>query len=190
MQARLTPTLVTATTSALLEEAVTLEQARKACHVEHTEDDTEIAGHLRAAMEWLQPPTGWLGRSMLTQTLRLDMPAWLRCSIELPAGPIVSISSVKYFDADNAEQTLAGANYFQDGDALVFVDAFTEPTLYRRPGAVRIEYIAGYTAAAMPAPLKNALLQLTAHFYQHRGDTEAAIPPTVYDLCAPFRRYR
>lgn len=184
---RLAPSLVTATTDALIEEAVTIEEARKACHVEHTEDDAEIKGYVRTAFEWLQPPSGWLGRSVLTQTLRLDLAGWHLTPLDLPAAPVASISSIKYFDTDNAEQTLDSGAYFLDGATVLWTASFNEPAVYDRPSAVRITYVAGYAADALPRPIKQGILQLTAHLYQHRGDAPEEMPPTVQALLMPFR---
>jgi uncharacterized phiE125 gp8 family phage protein len=54
---------------------------------------------------------------------------------------------------------------------------------------LRIDYTAGFgaTADAVPAPLKEAVLALAAHAYEHRG--EGAPPLGVADpWLAAFRR--
>lgn len=169
---------------------VTIEAARKACRVDTTDDDDEIEGYIDVAVSWLQPPTGWLGRSLLECTLRLDLPGWPRCVMELPAGPVRAIEHIKYFDDDNAEQTLSSGAYLLDGDALVWTDAFAEPSLYSRPGAVRITYNAGYANAdALPAALKQGVLLLVAHLYEHRGDVSEDLPAAVQALLMPFKRW-
>lgn len=45
-----------------------------------------------------------------------------------------------------------------------------------------------------PAPLITAVLQLTAHFYEHRdpvitGDKPYALPLNVFDLVGPYRDF-
>lgn len=184
---RRVPVVTTAATAEALAAWVSIDAARKACHIDHTDDDAEIASYLRAAFDWLQPPEGWLGRSTLTQDLRLDLAGWPLTPMELPAGPVASIASIKYFDDDNAEQTLSVSHYFLDGDVLLWKASFPEPALYERPGAVRIAYSAG--EAKPPETIKTALLQLTAHFYQHRGDTGQGLPDSASALLSPFRRY-
>ena len=127
-------------------------------------------------------------RALVRQTLRLSMPsfpvsndAWvssvsrnsLTRVIRLPRPPIASVTSVTYFDGDNAQQTLADSNYYLTDEQvpeLRFTTSFSTPTLYDRPDALRVTYLAGYTpegsppttqaeyAAAVPAALKDAIL--------------------------------
>lgn len=183
----LAPSLITPAAS----RPVTTEAARKACRVDHTDDDGEIETYIDVAVSWLQPPTGWLGRSLLECTLRLDLPGWPHCVIELPAGPVRAITSVKYFDDDNVEQLLDSGDYFLDGDALVWSEAFCEASLYNRPGAVRITYTAGYADGdALPAALKQGVLLLVAHLYEHRGDVSEELPASVQALLMPYKRWR
>jgi uncharacterized phiE125 gp8 family phage protein len=90
--------------------------------------------------------------------------------VELRRPPLISVSSVKYYDDDNVLQTVAAENYFVVTGLvprLQFTAAFAFPTLYVRADAVRIEYIAGYPvpegeapdlAANVPASIKDAIL--------------------------------
>jgi uncharacterized phiE125 gp8 family phage protein len=175
---------------------VSVEDARAHLVLDHREDDTLLAGYLRTALDWLTPPRGWIGRSLMRQTLRLDMPTWCLRPIELPAPPLVSVTSIKYFDADNAEQTLDPTCYLLDEDTLVWTRHFTEPALYERPFAVRITYLAGFeNAAAMPAAIKTGVLQLVSHWYENRDAVATAgalsvLPLGAEDLLATARIYQ
>ncbi|MGE0828947.1 MAG: head-tail connector protein [Hyphomonadaceae bacterium] len=172
---------------------VSVDDARRHCAVDHADDDAQIEGFIRAALDWVQPPIGFLGRSIMRQTLRLDLPCWPYEPLQLPAGPIDAVMSVKYFDPDNAEQTLDEANYFLDEDTLLWTAAFSEPALYLRPGAVRITYTAGYESAdAIPAPIVLALKMCVAHWYENREIVASQgelnmIPLGAQDLLAPYR---
>ncbi len=60
-----------------------------------------------------------------------------------------------------------------------------------------IAFTAGYGPAAsdVPAPVRQALLLLVAHWYEHRepieiGSSATAIPQTVSDLLMPHRGVR
>lgn len=164
---------------------VSVDEARAHLILDHRDDDTLLAGFIRTALDWLTPPSGWLGRSLMRQTLRLDMPTWCFRPIELPAPPIVSVTSIKYFDAVNAEQTLDPSDYFLDEDTLLWGATFTEPQLYARPYAVRITYLAGYeNAAALPPAIKAGLLQLVAHWYENRDAVSTLGPLNVLPLGA------
>lgn len=163
---------------------VSLDEARGFARVSHTEDNTLIGDLLQTAFDWLQPPFGCLRMSLATQTLRLDLPCWPTWArwrsqhrLELPAGPVQSVASVKYFDENNVDQTVSPAEYFLDNDVLMFAETFNEPSLYDRPSAVRIEYDAGYAdAAAVPEMVKTAIKQCVAHWYENREAVQAIGP--------------
>jgi uncharacterized phiE125 gp8 family phage protein len=148
-------------------------------------DDSRLARHITAARHHVEVMSR---RALIQQTLRLSMPtfpvsndAWVISSnrntltriIRVPRPPIVSIVSATYFDGDNALQTIDPASYYLTDEQvpeLRFTSSFTAPTLYDRPDAVRVNYIAGYTpegsppvtqaeyAAAVPGALKDAIL--------------------------------
>lgn len=69
--------------------------------------------------------------------------------IELLPCPLISVSSVKYYDVDNAEQTLVEntdyeADVHSEPGRLVPYYGMVWPDTYPRKNAVTIEYIAGY----------------------------------------------
>lgn len=167
---------------------VSLDEACAACRVDHIDDNAEIEGYIETAVQWLQPPLGWLRRSMLQQTLRLELRNWPCHEFELKAGPVSEITGITYFDSLNAEQTLDPSSYFLDGDALVFGRFFWPPITYCRPGAVRITYVAGYAdAQSLPRPIRSAVLAIVAHLYTNRGDVGVSMPTQVEELLAPLR---
>jgi uncharacterized phiE125 gp8 family phage protein len=62
---------------------------------------------------------------------------------------------------------------------------------------IEINLTAGFgaTAAAVPAPIRQALLMLVAHWYEHRDPIEigaeaTVIPTGVSELMQPWRRAR
>ncbi|MGL5934252.1 MAG: head-tail connector protein [Cetobacterium sp.] len=97
-----------------------------------------------------------------TWRLRLDsFTAQAQCGcgegIALLWPPVTAVASVKYYDTAGAEQTLASGAYVVDAHsepARVVPAVGTQwPATQARPGAVTIEYAAGYGAAA-PATVK------------------------------------
>jgi uncharacterized phiE125 gp8 family phage protein len=70
--------------------------------------------------------------------------------------------------------------------------------IWPQPGqaanGIEIDFTAGYgdAAADVPAPMRQALLLLVAHWYEHRcpievGAPDMVIPAVVSDLLAPYR---
>lgn len=117
---------------------------------------------------------------------------------ELPHPPGLSVTSIKYFDADDTQQILSTDDYdtdFQSEPARVVEDpAATWPTVFDKINAVELIYKAGYgtTAADVPEQLKLAIKLLAAHWYEHRepvvlGVTTNSVPLTVESLLMHYR---
>lgn len=189
-------------TVAPTETPVTLAEAK--AHVrasEFDDDDAFITALIDAATAHVDGYTGILGRALVTQTWRHDFCEWPADGVlRLPLAPVASITSVKYSDADNAEQTVtASGNYALLADArgpfARFTSGFTAPALYdERQDRVRVTYVAGYGAAtAVPAAIKAAMLLMIGHWYRSReavvvGQTPADLPMGVDALLTPYRR--
>lgn len=180
----MTPRIVTPGTT-----PVSRDDAKTFCDVQHDEDNGDIDSFLATALAWLQPPFGILRLSIARQTLRLDLPCWPG-PIELPAGPVDSITSVKYFDTTNVEQTIDGSSYFLDNDTLMWADTFAAPAVYTRPSAVRITYLTGFEI--LPDVVKTAILMCVKHWYDNRDAVMAVgalnmMPLGVDDLLHSYR---
>lgn len=185
----LVPSVVTKATAI----PVSVDECKKHGNITATDDDALIADFLQTAFDWLQPPDGVLRVSIATQTLRLSLPCWPSRRIELPAGPVQQIVSVRYFDQNNADVLLSSSEYFQDRDWLQFAETFTAPSLFERPSAVRIEYDAGFASpAATPAFVKSAIKMLVANWYEQREAVSivgplSLMPLGVDDLIGVYR---
>jgi uncharacterized phiE125 gp8 family phage protein len=173
----------------------TVADARAFCRIRHTGEDALLGSLIKTAHAWLQPPVGFLGRSVMEQTLRADYPSFPLRSVRLEAPPVTSITSVKYFDAANAEITVDPASYFLDGDMLVMAQGFVAPTVYRRPFAVRVTYVAGVSDPDdLPAPIVQAMKQCVSHWYENRDAVAVVgalnmIPMGAKDLLSPYKLY-
>lgn len=116
----------------------------------------------------------------------------------LPASPLVSVSSIKYTDQNNVEQTLSTSNYAVDTASSPgrwrFTGAATVPGVYDSPNAVRVRYIAGFGAAgatdggqsAVPENLKAAVKFKLQQLWE-RGENAEALDPIIDEICASYR---
>lgn len=175
-------------------EPVTLAQVYLQLRLDYTVDsspsetshpmDPVLTGNIRTAREQVERISR---RSLIEQTLRLSMPAfpaatacewWPTASavprrIKLIRPPLIRVTSVRYFDAENVLRTIDPADYYVTDDLvpeLRFVTGFARPVTYDRPDALRVEYVAGYLgtgsppttqaelAANVPQALKDAVL--------------------------------
>ncbi|MBA5779492.1 phage head-tail connector protein [Stappia sp. F7233] len=177
---------------------VSLAEAKSHLRVEFDDDNELINSLVLAAVAHLEGWNGVLGRCLVTQIWRQDFGAWGNGCLRLPFPDVTSVT-VKYFDRDNAEQTVPAEQFeiLEDarGAFLRFIDAFAGPSLYEdRSDPVQVSFAAGYgDAAAVPQSIKQAMLLLIGHWYENReavniGNITSVLPMAVDALLAPHRR--
>ena len=178
-------------------EPVSLAEAKLHLRVDHADEDVMILSLIAAARLHLEHV---LGRAFITQAwlyLFDDWPAGY--AVNLPLAPIQSIVSVKVYDEADVATTLSPSFYLLDGLSVPPRLVRRSPSAFPRPGrianGVEVSFIAGHgsLASEVPAPLRQAILLLVAHWYEHRQPVEIGIeretlPVAVLDLVAPFRR--
>lgn len=162
-------------------EPVTLTEAKAHLRVDISDDDDLIAAQIMAARHYVEQ---WTGRKLVEQTLetRLDCFPIAR-PITLPCGPVRSITSVDYIDADGALQTWAPSQYQADTVSLLarIKPAYGKTYPVTRVGdlgAVRITYVAGYAPSSdsptdyaenVPPLAKSAIKLLLTALYENRS---------------------
>ena len=161
--------------------------------VTHTDEDTLIAGRIKAARRWCER---YCRRGFMTQTLRLrldEFPDDDDGLIRLPFGTTASVSSITYVDFEGATQTLAADRYQTDLDTVPARIApaygYIWPATRCQMAAVTVTYVVG--AATADDDVKAAILLVMADLYENR---EASIigasyvaNPAVLSLLAPHR---
>ena len=137
------------------------------------------------------------GRALMPQTWELALDEFDDV-IELPKPPFVSITTVKYLDADGVLQPLASSSYLLDdyGVPARIMPAFgaSWPSTRRQANAVLIRYAAGYADAnAVPHPIKSWMLLRIGTLYENReslvkGTTSQELANSFVDrLLDPYR---
>ena len=176
-----TLTRITAPTAA----PITLAEAKAQARVDHDDEDLLIQHTIDAATAWLDGPAGILGRCLVTQSWQMGLDA-VTGPILLPF-PDSEIDSAVFTDAVGGELDY---QLSQQDQRLLF-----RPLAgFGRPAT--ITFTAGYGAPAdVPAAIRQAMLLLIAHWYEHReavslGADGTALPMAVDALLAPYRRVR
>jgi len=172
-------------------EPITSTEAKVHLRVDHTDEDSLIAILIQAARETVEQRTG---RSLITQSRTIKMDYFPQTNtIQIPYGPLISVTSVKYYDEDNVQQTMSASLYevdtYSNVPRIVVTDSW--PATYDKINAVEIIYSAGYGAAGsnVPKPLKQAMYLILGHLYENReqvGTISYEIPFGAEVLMSPY----
>jgi len=153
-------------------EPISLSEVKAHVRVDSTDDDTLLTGLIAAAVAHLDGQ-GVLGRAMITQSWS----QWVSQSpgvVRLTVGPFQSLTSVEYYDVDNALQTgtLTDFEIRLDGDFVLVKpkEDHVWPHAYIRQDAIKITYVAGFgdAAADVPQSVRQAMLLMIGHWYENR----------------------
>jgi uncharacterized phiE125 gp8 family phage protein len=167
--------------------------------VDTTADDDSIKGIIAAATQLLDGRDGFLGRALMPQTWRLEVPEFPEFPdcIEIPLPPLIRVSGITYLDTDGVEQTLASTVYRvvdrgSDRSRIMLAVEQTWPSIYEGyPDAVRITFDCGYQDLQSPAnnpipePIQQAIMVLAQSLYDRPGQED--IPQVVRSLLASYR---
>lgn len=177
--------------------SVSLADAKEHCRVDDNDSDDYITDLIQAAASRLDGCSGILGRCLITQTWQMTYDAF-SSDLKLPF-PVQSISSLKYYDQNNDEQTVATSDYelvkIGSQNFIRFISTYQFPTLYDyRTDRVSVLAVAGYgsNATDVPNELNHAIKMLVAHWYENRdavvpGMAAAPLPMGFDAIIEPFR---
>lgn len=175
-------------------EPVSLDEAKAHLKVDSTAEDALIASLItaaRARAEW------HTGRALVTQSWTLWLDAWPGGGIvEIPLPPLQSVTQVALYALDDTMSVLDPALYQVDAASaparLAQKNCFPPlVTNLRAVNAAAVSFTAGYGAAdAVPQLIKEAILQIVADLYTHRGDEADIVSPAAGTLLAPYRIFR
>jgi len=152
--------------------------------IEGSDDDNLIAMLIVRATNYAED---YMRRQIMPQTWTYYFDSFdpIIC---INASPVVSVS-IKYDDADDAEQTLDSAEYYADTKAYpVAITAVSSwPTTKAKPNAVRVSLVCGYADAnSVPESIKAGVLLLIGHFYEDR-EGAAEIPGSAHMMLDKYR---
>jgi uncharacterized phiE125 gp8 family phage protein len=155
-----------------------------------TTHETKLQRFLEAARERVESDTNY---AMISQTYTLSLDEFPKTDIEIPIRPLSSVSSITYYDEDNAQQTLSTDVYAVDlSRRIVHLKYDKEwPETVETRNAVTVTFHAGYgSASAVPRLFKQLILLQVALSFEDRGDlTKRTHWETAYErLLPPVKR--
>lgn len=184
-------------------EPVTLDEAKAHLRVTSTEEDDYITALITVARQAVEDQTR---RSLVTQTWEVGFEGWPTFNearrraaqgFELPRPKTVSVTSVEYWDVNGDKHTMPADSYVVDINAFPAIlnmkEATELPTLSPDlPAPVLVTYVAGFGgAAAVPAPIKHAILLMISHLFEVRAIVSTSafvrIPDSIHALLSPYK---
>lgn len=180
-------------------EPISLVEAKLHLRVDGSDEDSLISDLIIPAAR-LDVETLSLHK-LITQTWDWYMDDWPESVFKVPYPPLQSVTGIYYTLDGAAEATFSAANYTVDVKsvpgwiALNSNASWPSGTLAIMNG-VRIRFVCGFGAAgsAVDARLRQAMLLLIGHYYEHReaviverGMNVVEMPVAVGSLCNDLR---
>lgn len=157
-------------------EPITMDEAKRQARITDDNSNALLLSYIQTAREAAED---WLGRGIPTQTWKVTL-EWFANVMPLPmAAPLQSVTSVKYYDTDGVQQTLATSYY--DTDTVSRPGAVTLkpnqawPTVQsgRYNGRVEIVYVVGWTTQALiPESIKQGIRMYVTYLDLDRDGME------------------
>jgi uncharacterized phiE125 gp8 family phage protein len=185
-----------------------VEDVKRYLRVTDDADDTLILDLIASVTAWLAGRDGWLGRSLINQTLELTVPLqvqqgfvgphWAGAGcIVLPRPPHLSIQSISQLDRAGAAVLLSPSMYFASVGGGGFARVSFKPDVSwigttSDVVSIVVRYEAGYGSNPenVDAGIRQAMLMTIARLYANRGDgltSDFREDRFVQSLFAPYR---
>ncbi len=174
---------------------ISLPEAKAHLRVAHGDEDPLISQLIGSARRVVEARTGL---AMMPQQWTILRDSWPEDGvIPLPVAPLLAVDDLKIHGEDGIAAIIDPAHYYADlasrPPRLMLRGSRDWPPPGRLGNGIAIEVTAGFgtSASAVPEPLRQAILILTAHWYEHRGNAEPPpVPLTLDALLAPYREVR
>lgn len=154
---------------------VSVDDLKAHLRVVHDQEDTLIRDLCEVARDVVETATG---RTLINTVWVYSLDGFpIGRQIEIPRSPLVSVSSVRYYDSSGTLTLLSSDDYTVVGVGERFVPGAVElnadkswPTTQDRSGSVLITYTAGFGTSRdnVPAAAKHLIRLLVAHWYENR----------------------
>lgn len=183
-------------TAAPAVEPLTVDEAKSYLRIDHAEEDVLVSGLITTSRLHVEAA---LDLALICQSWSWTLDAWPhRKVVELPLGPVQSVDAVRIAAQDGTVSELSPDQFVLDG-ASVPPRLLATSGAWPKPGSpalgIEIAFTAGFGCAPsdVPEPIRQALLMLVAHWYEHRDPAEIGgpatrIPEAVSALLMPYRR--
>jgi uncharacterized phiE125 gp8 family phage protein len=175
---------------------VSLAEAKQHLRIDGSTEDTLLETYIKAAANYMQERRHL---ALITSTWEYTLDGFTD-KIKLPLVPLIEVLSVEYLN-EASEWVDVGIDCYVTGTGGGHYPAILTPgyglcwpTPADMPGNVLITFRAGFgdDASAVPDDLRQALLLLIGHFYEHReavGDERLAEVPQAFESLISMRGF-
>lgn len=185
-------------TSGPAAEPVTVAEAKAHLRIDHNAEDVLIGSLILTSRLHIEAA---LGIALIAQGWRLLLDRWPRGThVHVPLSPMIGVSEIRVRDADGTPAVVPADHYAVDvasASPRIVREAASWPEPGRSTHGIEIDFTAGFGGAAgdVPAPIRQAVLLLVAHWYEHRdpieiGSDATVIPHGISELLMPWRKAR
>lgn len=180
-------------------EPITLDEAKAYLRVDSTAEDGLIQSLITAARLHTETLTG---RALITQSWRLVLDDWpLGNVLIIPLGPLQQVTELRVYEDEDVLVIIAPTEYLVETIGVPARLAMRGHQSWPKPGrpigGIEIDITVGYGDLAddVPRSLRQAILQIVAHWFVNReavglGVGAVHVPVTVDALIAPHRAVR
>jgi len=174
-------------------EPLTLSEVKIELKVDDSNEDDFITSLIVASRMWVEGHF-WVPLISQTWAMQFDKSELNTLIWNVNKAPLISFSSVTYYDSNNELQTLAATQYETDiyGSPARF-RIKSVPNVYDRMNALQLNFVCGYAnAAAVPQPIKQAMYLMIGHYYANRQEVVTGtqvnnIEKGAENLLQPYR---
>lgn len=181
-----------------LVEPVTLADAKLHARVDGASQDQAILALITAARGYVEEATG---RVLIEQGWRIYRDDWPAAGVvRIRPSPLVRVDAITVYDAEGTPGVVPASDYEIDVTSVPARVRMARGVVIlpgREINGIEIDVTAGYGAAAedVPAPLRQAILMLVAHWFENReaaqhGVAAAEVAHGVSRLVGPYRMVR
>lgn len=157
-------------TIAPLVPVVSVAEIKEQAKITISAEDNLIALMIQAAIKKVERD---LSRAFINTTYTMKLDSFPTCIRPL-VSPLVSVTSIKFLDQDEVEQTITASDYrvdiFSEPGRITEDSSFTWPTIALITNAVEVLFVAGYGTVTddVPEDIKSIIKLLVAHWLENR----------------------
>lgn len=155
--------------------------------------DTLLSIYIKSAISWVE---NYTSRKLINQTWKVFYDEF-PIELFLPFGKVSSLTHIKYYDENDAQQTLSNALYQTDlasvpARVTMKPDQASFPsTKSDKYNAIELQYVVGYgdSHTDIPSDIKHALLLIIGDSFSNREDKSEnlSISKSSLHLLSPYR---